>query len=152
MSAVAGAAVNAGAALPACAGASAKQVQLINRLQDLGATIPCKGDGDGPDFSMLASVAAADAYIKAWLHLLRAAGGKVGTYRPGSAISVKQEQLIGRLAGLGAPLPETDQGAPSLAAFTSVGQADAFIKEWEHLLWADQPSCSAADWGGIPNH
>lgn len=132
--------------------ASAKQVELIDKLQNLGATIPAKGDCDGPDFSMLASVEAADLYIKQWIHLLRAAGGKVGTYRPGMAISVAQEGLIGRLHGLGAALPLDEDGAPSMAAFKSVGQADAFIKEWEQLLWSELPQVNAADWGGIPNH
>jgi hypothetical protein len=153
MSAPAG--FDAGASAGKYAGASPKQAALIDRLQTLGAPIPCKGDGDGPDFSMLASVAAADAYIKAWVHLLQGAGGragKVGSYRPGMAISVKQEQLIARLHGLGAALPQDDEGAPSMAAFASVAQADAFIKEWQHLLWAEGSQVSAADWGGIPNH
>jgi hypothetical protein len=49
--------------------ASLKQVQLIERLQDLGAAIPSKDGGD-PDLSMMDSVPAADAYIKQWMHLL----------------------------------------------------------------------------------
>lgn len=46
------------------------QEKLIGRLQELGAVIPCKGGGDGPDFSMLDSEAQADDYIKQWRHLL----------------------------------------------------------------------------------
>ncbi len=49
---------------------TSKQALFIENLQDRGATIPCKGDGDGPDFSMLDSVEQADAYIKQWMHLV----------------------------------------------------------------------------------
>jgi hypothetical protein len=49
--------------------ASRKQIGLIGKLQDLGAEIPCTGEGGNPDFSMLDSVQAADAYIKKWGYL-----------------------------------------------------------------------------------
>ena len=50
--------------------ATQSQLKLIDRLQDLGATIPCLTDGGIPDFSMRDSVEQADRYIKQWQHLL----------------------------------------------------------------------------------
>jgi hypothetical protein len=48
--------------------ATEKQIQLIELLQNKGATIP-SDDGGNPDMSMMDSVQAADAYIKKWKHL-----------------------------------------------------------------------------------
>ncbi len=54
---------------------TSKQALLIDKLQERGATIPCKeGGSDAPDFSMLDSVAQADVYIKKWGHLMDRGG------------------------------------------------------------------------------
>lgn len=136
--------------------ASARQIQLIDKLQELGASIPCKGgESDAPDFSMLESVEGADLYIKEWLHLLAKSGSEVvkGQYRPGSAISVKQTGLIAKLHDMGAPIPRDDEGEEDRSRFESVAGADAFIKEWLHLFNSNPlTELSAAEWGGIPNH
>ncbi len=59
--------------------ASKKQIELIEELQSRGAAIPSSDTGN-PDDSMFLSIAAADAYIKQWGHLMRKHSTKM---RPG---------------------------------------------------------------------
>lgn len=48
--------------------ATKRQIEFIEKLQELGATIPCN-DHDNPSAEMFESVANADKYIKQWGHL-----------------------------------------------------------------------------------
>lgn len=122
--------------------ASPKQIALIDQLQSLGAAIPCHGDGDKPDFSMLDSVEAADKYIKAWIHLFKEASstelyrhtGQFKPYRNGAKISDKQRNYIHHLHDAGAPVPRDEAGNDDNVRYESVSGADAFIKAWRHLL------------------
>lgn len=50
--------------------ATKKQVELIEKLQSRGATIP-ENDHGNPDNSMFESIDNADSYIKKWGYLMR---------------------------------------------------------------------------------
>lgn len=48
--------------------ATKRQIEFIEKLQELGAPIPCD-DHDNPSTEMFESVVNADKYIKQWGHL-----------------------------------------------------------------------------------
>ena len=50
--------------------ASRTQLELIEKLLDRGADIPCTENGD-PDWAMMNSVKDADLFIKKWGHLMK---------------------------------------------------------------------------------
>lgn len=65
--------------------------------------------------------------------------------------SKKQVELIEQLMGRGAAIPSKDGGDPDWSMYKSVAEADAYIKQWGHLMARGRTSMSAADYGGIPN-
>lgn len=66
--------------------------------------------------------------------------------------SPKQVKLIDELQSRGATIPADDRGEPDFSMFDSVAAADAYIKQWGHLMARHRTKTTAADWGGIPNH
>ena len=66
--------------------------------------------------------------------------------------SRKQIALIEELQSRGAAIPAKDNGNPDWSMMDSVDTADAYIKQWGHLMGRSSTKLSAADWGGVPNH
>lgn len=63
----------------------------------------------------------------------------------------KQIALIEELQNRGAAIPATDSGNPDNSMFESVQAADAYIKQWGHLMRKGRTSLSAGEWGGVLN-
>lgn len=65
--------------------------------------------------------------------------------------STKQIALIEELQSRGAVIPENESGNPDDSMFHSVKAADAYIKQWGHLMRRNRTSVRADEWGGVAN-
>ena len=65
--------------------------------------------------------------------------------------SRKQIALIEKLQERGAVIPETDSGNPDNSMFETVLAADAYIKQWGHLMRRASTTMRADDMGGVLN-